>query len=317
MLVVGNAVSRPETIRKIENYFDAKFTTPAELRIFLTNVEKIEVLWIHFDTYLDETYLKLLLKVKFIISTTTGSTHICEKVQEQFGKNLLTLKNEKFLNTISSTAELTWTLLMHSNFNLQKAIDSVKKGEWDRQNYLRTTQLRSRKLGIVGYGRLGKMVAKIAKGFSMKVIVYDRKLSVRLFARLKGFKTTTSLEKLVNFCDILSLHADYELGKQPILNSKVLNSIKQPMVIINTARAGLVDEQEILKLIESGKDIKYFCDVLESEEKNSLLLDSKLWKYSLGSEKVVITPHIGGANLEAMDLCEINLLTRILHKFEY
>ena len=317
MLLVGNAVSNPETIKTVKFFFDVTIITPEKLGIFLKKQGNIDVLWIHFDTYLDESYIDLLMRVRFIISTTTGTTHICKQIQQKFGDNLLTLKRQKFLKTISSVAELTWSFVMYSNINIQEAIDSVSKCEWDRQSHLRATQLRSKKLGIVGYGRLGKMVARMAKGFSMDVIVHDKKITTNLFAKFKGFKVATSLEKLVHQCDILSIHADYVLGQEPILNSKILSGIKQPLVIINTARAGLVDEFEILELMKSGKDLRYFSDVLDFEEKNSRLIDSKLWRHSLNTKKIVITPHMGGANLEAIYLCEKNLLTRILNKYSF
>lgn len=315
ILIVGNAVSNKLVLEQLKIIFTVKTTDPKSLKKDLSMLKNVEVLWIHFDTFLDETYVGALNNIKLIVSTTTGVTHICPVIQAKFKNRLITLKNRKVLETVSSTAELTWALILHSNINVNEAIKSVKNGEWNRQAHLRTKQLRSQRLGIIGFGRLGRMVAQMAKGFSMKVIVYDKDFKKQLAAISNKFTVTTNVQSLLMQSDIVSIHADYNFGQEPLINLENLKLISKPFILVNTSRAGLVDEQSIIKYARINTDFKYLTDVLSFEENNLNLQRSNLWKQSLKNDRFVVTPHIGGANNEAIYICERELLNSIEIEF--
>ena len=213
---------------------------------------------------------------------------------------------------VSSTAELAWMFVMLSNNDIEKAFLSVKSGSWSRQTNLRTRQLRSLTLGIVGYGRLGKMVANFASTFKMKVLIYDIDLNKIQAATADGFTCVTSIEDMLQECDVLTIHASVGPGSKKLITENNLSLINKPLVLINTARASLVDEDAISKEIDSRPFLNYYTDVLSFEEDGTNLNSSELWKKSLTSERIRITPHIGGANKEAIEICENELLNVLI-----
>jgi D-3-phosphoglycerate dehydrogenase len=213
---------------------------------------------------------------------------------------------------VSSTAELAWMFVMLSNNDIEKAFLSVKSGSWSRQTNLRTRQLRSLTLGIVGYGRLGKMVANFAFTFKMKVLIYDIDLNKIQAATADGFTCVTSIEDMLQECDVLTIHASVGPGSKKLITENNLSLINKPLVLINTARASLVDEDAISKEIDSRPFLNYYTDVLSFEEDGTNLNSSELWKKSLTSERIRITPHIGGANKEAIEICENELLNVLI-----
>ena len=315
VLVVGNAVST----NAIFNTFDKKLNLikvdANELRNKLSEEKELLAVWIHFDTFLDSSYLNLIKSVPFLMSTTTGLTHISRKIQEHYGSNLISLKNRsELLAKLTSTAEHAWSLIMLGNNNIIKSLSSVKEGYWDRQNNLRKNQLSSKTLGVIGYGRLGKMVAGYGVAFKMDVIVYETKSGAITEAKNQNLKIVDSIDEIVSRSDIITIHASSNLGDNPIITQKVLTNVKKPLLIVNTARGGLVDEAAVIYEISHRPNLQYFTDVLVCEEKGEDIKSSDIWNFSILEERVRITPHIGGASFEAAELCEIELVEDLLKR---
>ena len=315
IIVVGNAVSNPEILVKLATKFVVLKISKYELGKVLNQNDQIFAVWIHFDTYLDDDYLPGLRKISVLATTTTGLTHISWNIQKFFEKNLIRLNNDKrFLEGITTTAELTWMFVMLSNNSIQKAFESTSEGKWARQENLRVNQLSSLSIGIIGYGRIGKMVSTYAKAFGMKVFAHDIDTFAVNLAKQNGIEIVESIGEIVDKCDIISIHTNVTSSSKPFITRKLLNSIHKNLVLINTARAKFVDENAIADEILNKPYLSYFTDVLKFEEDNSDISESYLWKVSKMSNRVHITPHIGGANLEAMYLCEQNILDLIMAK---
>ena len=315
VLVVGNAVST----NAIFNTFDKKLNLikvdTNELKNKLSEERELLAVWIHFDTFLDNSYLSLIKSVPFLMSTTTGLTHISRKIQEHFGSNLISLKNRgELLAKLTSTAEHAWSLIMLGNNNIIKSLSSVNEGYWDRQNNLRKNQLSSNTLGVIGYGRLGKMVAEYGTAFKMEVIVYETNSGAITEAKKHNLKIADSIDEIVSRSDVITIHASFNLGDDPIITQKVLMKIKKPLLIVNTSRGGLVDEAAVIDEISQRPNLRYFTDVLVCEEKGEDFKDSDLWNFSILEERVRITPHIGGASFEAAAICEKELVEDLLKR---
>lgn len=315
VVVVGNAVSNSSILEKLASKFDVLKISKDELRKVLTLNDKIFALWIHFDTYLSDDYLSRLRQISVLATTTTGLTHISGNIKNFFGDNLICLNNdEKFLEKITTTAELTWMFVMLGNNSIQTAFESTSQGKWERQENLRMNQLSALSIGIVGYGRIGRMVSGYAKSFGMRVFTYDINASAVSSAMQNDIEIVASIQELIAKCDIISIHANVNLDSKILFTQELLNSIYKKLVLINTARAKFVDEDAIVEVIRTKPFLTYFTDVLKFEEENSSISESHLWKLSLRTDRVKITPHIGGANIEAMLLCEQNILDRIFLK---
>jgi D-3-phosphoglycerate dehydrogenase len=312
IILVGNAVVNVNTKEFLQELFQVIEISPNDLKDQVKQNLDIFALWIHFDTYLSEDYIDFLQKIPYLITTTTGLTHIDKEIIRMYGDKLIRLQSDsRALSQVSSTAELAWLLIMLSNNRIDKAFQSVQAGNWSRQTNLREQQLRSLTLGIVGYGRLGKMVANFARSFKMKVLVYDIKPDKTKIATVDGFVCVTSVEEMLQKCDVLSLHASVIEGSKKLITKSNLSLINKPLALINTARASLVDEDAILREIDKRPFLNYYTDVLHFEENGTSLSSSELWVKSLVSERIYITPHIGGANKEAIEICEKDLLNTV------
>lgn len=312
IILVGNAVVNIKTKNLLQKNFQITEVSPDDLKDQVKQNLDIFALWIHFDTYLSEDYIDILQKIPYLITTTTGLTHIDKKIIKLYGDKLIRLQSDsRALSQVSSTAELAWLFIMLSNNHVYKALQSVKDGSWSRQTNLRDQQLSSLTLGIVGYGRLGKMVANFARSFKMKVLIYDIDPDKTRIATTDGFVCVTSVEDMLQQCDVLSLHASVLEGTKKLITEDNLSLINKPLALINTARACLVDEDAILREIDNRPYLNYYTDVLDFEENGTSLSLSKLWIKSLVSERIHITPHIGGANKEAIEICENELLNKL------
>lgn len=315
VLVVGNAVTNNDIFNEFDKKLDLIKVDTNELRRKLSEEKELLAVWIHFDTYLDNSYLNSIKSVPFLISTTTGLTHISREIQEHYGSNLISLKNRsELLVNLTSTAEHAWSLIMLGNNDIIKSLSSVKEGYWDRQNNLRKNQLSSNTLGVIGYGRLGKMVAGYGIAFKMEVLVYETNSGAITEAKNQNLKIVDSIDEIVSRSDIITIHASFNSGDNPIITQKVLSNIKKPLLIVNTARGGLVDEAAVIYEISQSPNLRYFTDVLVCEEKGEDIKSSDIWNFSILEERVRITPHIGGASFEAATLCEKELVEDLLKR---
>jgi D-3-phosphoglycerate dehydrogenase len=317
ILIVGDAIVGSQTLDLVGQQVEVIKIDSSELSSKVANLNDVSALWIHFDTFLDKSFLKKISHIPYLISTTTGLTHIAKEIQDHYGTNLISLRNRtSLLSKITSTAEHAWLLIMHWNNNISESFNSVSKGEWTRKEYFRHQQLSGKTLGIIGFGRLGKMVANFGQAFKMNVLIYEIENEAINQAKKSNFKVVKSLGDLFTESDIVSMHASYNVGEKPIITKEILSLINKSMLLVNTARAGLVDEQSIIEEINQRPYLHYYTDVLSCEENGTNLRSSDLWKFSILSERVKITPHIGGANLEAAILCEGELLIEFLKRIE-
>ncbi len=313
IILVGNSVINTNTKSLLQENFQISQVAPKDLKEYIKQNLDIFALWIHFDTYLSEDYIDFLKKIPYLITTTTGLTHINKEIIKMYGDNLIRLRSDSFaLSQVSSTAELAWLFIMLSNNHVDKAFQSVNSGSWNRQTNLREQQLSSLTIGIVGYGRLGKMVANFARSFKMKVLIHDIDPDKTRLATTDGFTCASSVEDMLQDCDVMSLHANVLEESQKLITKTNLSLLTKPLSLINTARASLVDEDAILSEISKRPFLNYYTDVLEFEENGTDLSSSKLWIKSLESDRIYITPHIGGANKEAIEICENELLNSLI-----
>ncbi|MDR1708020.1 MAG: 3-phosphoglycerate dehydrogenase [Prevotella sp.] len=123
------------------------------------------------------------------------------------------------------------------------------------------TELYGKKLGIHAYGNVGRNVARIAKGFGMKIYAYDPFLSVEAVAK-EGIIAVGSPEELYSACQVVSLHIPATAETKNSINYKLLSKMPKNALLINTARKEIINEPEIAKLMEDRKDFKYVTDIL-------------------------------------------------------
>ncbi|MDP3556020.1 MAG: NAD(P)-dependent oxidoreductase [Bacteroidota bacterium] len=183
-------------------------------------------------------------------------------------------------------------LLMLFN-NLKKADEEVRKGIWLRAEN-RGIEIKDKTIGIIGYGNMGSSFAKKLIGFECKILVYDKYIS----GFGNQFITETGLDKIFEECDVLSLHMPLTEETKGMVDKDFINKFKKNIYIINTARGKSLITKDLVAALESGK-VKGAClDVIEYESVSFEKLDSdnipKPLNYLIHSDKVVLSPHIGG-----------------------
>ncbi|MFA5410545.1 MAG: phosphoglycerate dehydrogenase [Candidatus Omnitrophota bacterium] len=191
-------------------------------------------------------------------------------------------------NTIS-TAEHTMSMILALSRCIPQAHSSLKSGEWKRSKFM-GTELYGKSLGIVGFGRIGKEVAKRALSFGMKVLAYDPFLSREVAERL-GIEVV-ELKELLGQADYITVHTPLTEETKHMLSSKEFALMKKGVRLINCARGGIIDETALAKAVKEGKVAGAAIDVFEKEPPAS---ENELLKLDC----VITTPHLGASTEEA------------------
>jgi glycerate dehydrogenase len=182
---------------------------------------------------------------------------------------------------------------------------SVRQGDWVRSRdfcyYEKISELSGKTIGIIGYGRIGRRVAEIAEAFGLNVVAYNKGKSGA--AGVKG-KLVSSLEELYRVSDIVSLNCPLNAENAGMINKAAIDKMKPGVILINTARGGLINESDLAEALWEGRVAAAGLDVLGKEPP---LSDNPL----LAAPRTVITPHIAWATTEArrrlMKIAEENL----------
>lgn len=193
-------------------------------------------------------------------------------------------------NTIA-TAELAFTHLLCSARPIPQAHGSMKAGEWNKKAF-QGSELFQKTLGVLGLGRIGTEVAKRAQAFGMRVLAYDPYLTSSRAEDLKVEKV--EMEKLFAEADFITVHMPKTAETENLLNAEAFAGMKEGVRIINCARGGLVNEEDLAAALQSGKVSSAGLDVFAAEP---LSADSAL----RDCDRLVMTPHLGASTAEAQE----------------
>ena len=237
-------------------------------------------------------------ELRAVITPTTGLDHIDLNLAKQRGIEVLSLRGEiELLEKISSTAELTWALLLALVRKLPFAFGSVVDGQWNKWPY-EGEELIEKTLGIVGCGRLGRMVARYGLAFGMRVISYDPDEQAQTQA--PNGVTFTSLNDLLETSDIVSLHVPLNERTEGFFGRDCFTKMKSGAYFINSARGELTDEAALLEALT--KNLKGAAvDVVRGDSRwdNGVPEKHPLVQYAATHNNLIITPHIGGCSSTA------------------
>lgn len=212
----------------------------------------------------------------------------------------------------NSVAELVFAHLFNAvrflyDSNRQMPANGDTKFEELKKKYAKGIELRGKTMGIVGFGRIGQSVGKIALGMGMKVLAFDPfvkdapiELEIEGHTNVKVHVNTVELEKVLQQADFITFHVPG--GK--LITATEISTMKDGVILINSARGGVIDEKDLVAGLNSGK-ISHAClDVFENEPKPSAEL--------LKHPKISLTPHIGAATNEAQERIGVELAEKII-----
>lgn len=186
-------------------------------------------------------------------------------------------------------------LTLASIRNIPNSYQSVLKGEWDYTKFI-GRQINQLKVGVIGYGRLGKLYANYCSSMGAEVFVFDP------FIEIKNSKINkiNDLTLILPEIDILSIHVHVKKDTINLIDESLLRLMKPDIVIVNTSRGEIINEVDLIKRLNSNPLMKVAVDVVSDEvrnKKNNLLL-----KFARESNQILITPHIGGMTKEAQEI---------------
>lgn len=248
---------------------------------------------------IDKPIFDQLPKLKMIAMLATGYNSIDIETAKERGIYVCNIPKY----SSPSVAQFTIALLLEITNQVGLHNQSVKSGDWANcpdfcYNKTKQIELYGKTIGLIGYGDIAKQVAVIAKAFGMNVLGYRRSGGTDEFAEI------VPLEYLICNSDIISLHCPLNPQSDKLICNETISKMKDNVIILNTARGGLVNENDLAKNLKSGKILAYGGDVLTKEppEHNNPLFDC---------ENAFITPHLAWATVEArgrlMEIMENNI----------
>jgi D-3-phosphoglycerate dehydrogenase len=194
-------------------------------------------------------------------------------------------------SNVVTAAEHTMALLLALARHVPQAHASLTGGAWERSKFS-GVELNGKVLGILGFGRIGQLVAHRAKGFGMRVIGYDPYLAEERFHEL-GIDRAATPEDIYAQADFVTIHLPKTPETENFLDAKAFAQMKDGVRVLNVARGPLVDDDALAEALESGKVAGAALDVFRSEP----ITDHPLF----GHPRVIVTPHLGASTAEATD----------------
>lgn len=265
-----------------------------------------EVVSVFIYSTVDKDVLDRMPNLRMVATRSTGFDHIDLQECERRG---ITVSNVPYYGE-NTVAEHAFGLILSLSRKIYKAYMRTTRLDFSLEG-LRGTDLKDKTIGIVGAGRIGLHVVRIAKGFGMNVLVYDVRHE-QLLAEVLGF-TYVGFEELLRRSDVISLHAPLTKATHHMINSENINLVKPGAILVNTARGSLVETEALITALNQGIIAGAGLDVFEGEEavkEDTAILAQKLpgeqlrdilLSYTLlHRDNVVITPHIGFYSDEAL-----------------
>ena len=245
------------------------------------HIKDSEIVVIRSATKLTKEVLDKAEQLKIIARCGVG----IDNVDLDFAKSKnIFVTNAPSANLIS-VVELTVALIISASRKLSLADSHLKKGEWNRSQFL-GNELYGKTLGIVGFGKAGRLVAERMKSFGMSIVFYDPYVT-----DWNGSEESVELDDLLRTADVVSIHVIKTKDTENLISKDMLDLVKPSSIIVNTSRGGVLDEDYLFELLESEKIFGAGLDVYSNEPPENVDRYNGL--------NLVTTPHIGASTNEA------------------
>ena len=233
-------------------------------------------------------------ELKAISRNGTGADAIDLVAAERLGIKVLRAQGAN----ARGVAELAMALLLCISRSLTQSDRSIKTQRWERHEGF---ELEGRTLGLVGCGQVGRLVTGFGLAFGMKVVAYDPRPNWK--DAPDGFRYA-SFDELVGTSDVISLHCPPGADGQPVLDRETIGKLKKGVIVVNTARDGLIDDDAMLQALDSGHVKGIGLDVFDNEPPND-------WRLALHLN-AVSSPHIGGYTPQSIDRAMYSAVRNLL-----
>eukprot|EP00039_Didymoeca_costata_P019744 m.338756 g.338756 ORF g.338756 m.338756 type:complete len:314 (+) comp18535_c0_seq1:138-1079(+) len=249
------------------------------------------VLCVRVETKVTKAMVDAAPNLKVVLSGTTGTNHIDKSALEARNIPLFHLHGEH----TRPTAEHSMGMLLGIARNIRPAHEALLAGEWDRHRFI-GRELKGLKLGIVGLGKIGSETCRLATGFGMQVSAYDPYVPKEKMTEV-GAEKVDSLQDLFSAMDAISLHCPLTDETRGMISAELLASLKDGSYVVNCARAGIVDDDALVKEIEKGR-LCAAVDVFDPEPPGK---EHILVKCASKHNTLILTPHLGASTEQAVE----------------
>lgn len=261
-------------------------------------VKDYEVLVVRSRTKVTREIIDASMNVRIVARVGVGLDNI--DVEYARSKNIQVINAEAA--AMNAVAELVIGLMIALARKIPAADATMKNGKWLKKE-LKGTELKGKYLGIVGVGKIGRRIGRIARGFGMNIIGYDVVPIDQQFASEVGL-VKTDLHTLLSSADFVTLHVPLNDDTRHMINEQRLGMMKKSAYIINTSRGAVIDERALYKALKEGSVAGAALDVFEVEPP----INSELIKLP----NVVCTPHVGAQTAEAQELASNVIAEKII-----
>ncbi|MEM3531183.1 MAG: D-2-hydroxyacid dehydrogenase [Nitrososphaerales archaeon] len=285
-------------IKRLESRFDVTYLPKITSQELLNKIHDYDVVIVRGRTKITKDVIEKGEKLKVIGRAGIGLDNIDLKAAESKGIKVFNTPE----SSTNAVAELTIGLMIDLARGISKGDSGMKQGNWLKDELI-GFELRGKTLGIIGMGRIGTQVARLAKAFGMKILVndivnLDEKILNEFGAKL------VSLDELLSSSDFVSLHVTLTDETYHMINEEKLSKMKKNAYLINTSRGSVIDEKALLNALKEGLIKGAALDVFEIEPPVS----NELIKL----HNIIATPHIGAQTKEAQELAATLLVDKII-----
>ncbi|HET7280343.1 MAG TPA: phosphoglycerate dehydrogenase [Dermatophilaceae bacterium] len=276
----------PATIDALGPDFEIRHCDGADRDELLPALADADAVLIRSATKMDEEAIAAGKNLKVIARAGVGLDNVDVDAATKAGVMVVNAPT----SNVTSAAELAVALLLATSRNIAPANQALKGGAWKRSKY-GGVELLDKKVGVVGFGRIGQLVAERLKGFGMEVLAYDPYVSAQRAGQL-GARLVT-LDELLAESDFITVHLPKTPETIGLIGKEALTKVKPTVRIINAARGGIVDEDALAEALREGRVAGAGIDVFAKEPTT----ESPLFEF----ESVVVTPHLGASTDEAQE----------------
>ncbi len=301
-ILVSDSLS-PKGVEVLERAgFSVTVKTKLSKEELLQEIASYEALIVRSATKVTKEVIEAGGRLRIVGRAGTGLDNVDTEAATRRG---IVVMNTPGGNTIT-TAEHTMSMIAAMSRKIPQATQSMKAGKWEKSKFM-GSELYNKTLGLVGLGQIGSYVTKLAQGWSMNVIGYDPYLAVDR-AKQMGIEVV-DLEELFHRADVISVHTPLTNETRGIINKDTMAKMKDGVMIVNCARGGIINEQDLCEGLQSGKVAAAAFDVFENEP-----IDPQHPLLSL--ENFTCTPHIGASTEEAQENVAIGIAEQFVDYFK-
>lgn len=277
---------------------EARYFSRDEMAAHLTDCQ---VLCVRVETQVDRGLLAHASVLEVVLSGTTGVNHIDVAALDESGVRLFHLHGEH----TRPTAEHAFGLLMALARNLRAATDALVAGQWARHRFI-GRELKGLTLGIVGIGKIGTEVARLANAFEMDVLAYDPYLDGGEI-EARGATKVDRLDHLFSRSNAVTLHCPLTDETRGMIDAGVLGLLEDGGYLVNAARGGIVVEGDLVAELSNGR-LAAAVDVFDPEPPG----DGPLVQCARRCANVILTPHLGASTWQAVERASEGLARQAL-----